>query len=248
MRTSQRRTARPYPPTATMLPSGLRATAKASPSSPPDTSAIRERLATSHTWARGNPEPAAANATRLPSALNATSGERRTLRSCRNDSPCSTSQNDTPPPVPLVASVLPSGLKATFASRPAKNGSYRDDRDETSHTVVAPLLLTAASVAPSGEKASALTSPPVFRSGAPEGMSVRASQRAIPLVLEADRDQPAVGAEPSWVAVGDRVEGAIVRKGERPPEPAPAREIPGDRRPVVAHRVQRVTVAAEDSL
>ena len=127
-------------------------------------------------------------------------------------------------------------------------GSPRRDRDSTSQTVAAPSPVTAASVRPSGEKESALTSPPVSRRGGADRGQVARVQERDALLLEPDRDQPAVGAEPPRVAVVRLVEVTVVGEPERPLDAAVAGEVPGDRRAVVAHRVERLPVGAEDGL
>ena len=101
--------------------------------------------------------------------------------------------------------------------------------------------VTAASVCPSGEKSSDLTSPSVSRRGAPTGVSSARVPERDALLLESDRDQAAVGAEPPRVAVkAGRGERPVVREREGPPEAAVACEIPGDRGAVVTHRVERL--------
>ena len=111
------------------------------------------------------------------------------------------------------------------------------------------LSVTAASVRPSGLNASALTSPPVSSRGAPPGSSVARVPEPDSLLLEADRDQPAVGAEPPRVAgpANCRSPRSCVNVNGRPSRRSPA-EVPGDRRPVAAHRVERLPVGAEDRL
>ena len=165
----------------------------------------------------------------VPSALKATSlalpTESGDIRDCPR---LSTSQNLTPRSLLAVASVAPSGLKPTASTQDGcprvKRLVERSDRDATSQSVTRAVSVTAASVCPSGEKASALTSPPVSRRGAPTGVRSRASQSATPLFLEADRDQPAVRAEPPRVAVeAGRGEDSVVRERERSAKPAVAR-------------------------
>ena len=113
--------------------------------------------------------------------------------------------------------------------------------------MILPSPVTAASVLPLGVKASALTSPPVCR-------RVRRfrvvgwleSNSATPSACEADRDQPAVGHEPpGWDSY---LLPTVGGEGERSPDAVVAGEAPGDRRPVAAHRVERLAVGAEDEL
>ena len=93
-----------------------------------------------------------------------------------------------------------------------------------------------------------VTSPPVSSRGAPAGLERPRVQEPDPAVVEADRDQPAVRAElPRWVS-GQRVEPAVVRERERTSEPPLPAEVPGDRAPVGARRVERPAVGAEDRL
>ena len=94
-----------------------------------------------------------------------------------------------------------------------------------------------------------MTSPPVSRRRAPTGVSRRESQSATPSFLESDRDQPAVRAEPPRVSVEAGLgEEPVVRERESSAEPTVAREIPGDRRAVVTHGVERLPVGTEDRL
>ena len=137
-----------------------------------------------------------------------------------------------------------------MTAAPRRTARRSRDREPTSQSVEpCRSSVTAASVRPSGEKASALTSPP-SREGAPRPASgSRASQSAMPCSLSPTAISRPSGLKPPRVAVeAGRGERPVVRERERPPEPAVAREIPGDRRPVVTRRVERLPVGAEDGL
>ena len=144
-----------------------------------------------------------------------------------------------------VASVAPSGLKPTPSTLTVPRGPARGarDRDSTSQSVAWPSAVTAASVSPVRREGERLDLTAGIEEWRPDRRQLARVPERDALLLEADRDQPAVGAEPPGMAVVAVVESPVVRERERPPEPALAREIPGDRRAVVTHRVERLPVA-----
>ena len=184
MRTSQRRTNRLKPPTATTCPSGLSATevSTRSPFPVPANVAIDVPVVVSQTSA---PPWSRADAIIAPSALKATSLALPPNPGTSSRSPVAASQNFRPRLLLAVTSVFPSGLKATastIAGFPASSGPWSRVREPTSQSVRS-RWVTAASVRPSVEKASVFTSPPVSRRGTPTGVSSRASQSAMPRSL-----------------------------------------------------------------
>ena len=111
-------------------------------------------------------------------------------------------------------------------------GSYRSEREATSQTVTSPLPATAASVRPSGEKASACDLAAGLHQRCADGGQIARIPQGDALLGEADRDQPAVGAEPARVTVVVGRHGSRRRERERSPDAAGAGQVPGDGVPV----------------
>ena len=120
-----------------------------------------------------------------------------------------------------MARIVPSALMLTPRTAPGAtvNGPRRSDRLSTSQSVAWPSTVTAASVRPSGAKASALTSPPVSERGGPTGVRSFASQSPMPSLVEAEREQPSVGAEAPGVPVITARDARSCVKVKRRPSP-----------------------------
>ena len=93
---------------------------------------------------------------------------------------------------------------------------------------------------PSGLNASRLD----LAAGLQQGRTGRVERPRVqepnPAVLEADSDQPAVRAELPRMGVRPVDSASVVRERERPPEPPLPAEVPDDRAPVGARRVERL--------
>ena len=147
-----------------------------------------------------------------------------------------------------MAIIVPSALMLTLPTNRRPERPQRRDRESTSQTVNLPVPVTAASVFPSALNVRSITSPPVSSRGAPTGSSVLESRSRIPSSLRPDCDQSAVRAELPRMGVRPAVEPSVVRERERTSKPALPAEVPDDRAPVGARRVQRLPVGAEDRL
>ena len=163
------------------------------------------------------------------------------------NSPVAASQSLARPLTPTVVKMVPSALMLMSQPPGTWNGLRRNDPVRRPRWL--PLdRVAAASVSPSGEKASAPGHSTVSNLRRPDRGQDHRIPEADALLLETDRDQPSVGAEDPGVPRERDVGNRVVREGEAPLEPAVAREVPGDRRPVVARRVQRLPVGTKGGL